>query len=231
MEGMKSESSPEMRWLYVKGDKITGVYWAAATDYFGALIHERGCCMVYLHEINGLSARTGDLICTVDGGGPIVPGQFWRLVGKIIPGEVDHIVIYVGPGGRCVEAGAKGVISFETHGAMWDSTTMLAQRLLSDEFYGIAYPLENRGLSSGQKNTIREGVADYCLAQVGKSYNINFLDSSTENSFYCSQLAYKAYLKYGIDLNTGKGVPEIPGTSSVIFPQEVWESCVHAGPT
>jgi len=78
--------------------------------------------------------QTGDIICTTDGGGEIFAGQFWRLVGKLIPGEVDHIAVYVGPQGRCVEAGAKG-------------------RVIT---------------------------------------------------------------------NTGKGIPEIPGTGSIIFPQEIW---------
>ncbi|HYA40473.1 MAG TPA: YiiX/YebB-like N1pC/P60 family cysteine hydrolase [Syntrophobacteraceae bacterium] len=185
--------------------------------------------MVYSFEINGLLLKTGDLICTVDGGEPVVPGEFWRLVGKLIPGEVDHIVIYVGPDGRCVEAGAKGVIAFAAT-SVWDSAGMLAQRLLVDQLYGVAYPLSGRPLAPGQEETIRENVAAYCLAQVGKPYNINFLDSSTEDSFYCSQLAYEAYLKNGIDLNSGKGVPAIPGTSSIIFPQELWEGCVHEQP-
>ena len=33
------------------------------------------------------------------------------------------------------------------------------------------------------------------------------MNSRTEKAFYCSQLAYKAYLKQGINLNTGKGIP------------------------
>ena len=186
--------------------------------------------MIHSSEINGLAVKTGDIICTVDGGGPIIPGEFWRLIGKIIPGEVDHIVIYVGPAGRCVEAGAKGVISFETDSPVWNSADMFGQRSLIDELFGIAYPLDKRGLSLEEENAIRESVAQYCLAQVGKPYNINFLDSSNDDAFYCSQLAYKAYLKHGVDLDTGKGVLEVPGTGSIIFPQEVWESCVHARP-
>lgn len=186
--------------------------------------------MIHVFEINGLVVKTGDLICTVDGGEPLIPGQFWRLIGKLIPGVIDHVVVYVGPKGRCVEAGAKGVISFETHSSEWNSAETLEQRALIDHLYGIAYPLSGRGVSPADEETIRGKVADFCLAQVGKPYNINFLDSSTEDSFYCSQLAYKAYLKCGIDLNTGKGIPEIPGTSNIIFPQEVWESCVHACP-
>ncbi len=186
--------------------------------------------MVHSFEINELPVKTGDLICTVDGGGPIVPGEFWRLIGKLIPGDVDHIVIYVGPGGRCIEAGAKGVISFETHSSVWDAAPMFNQRQLIDQFYGISYPLAGRNLLSEQEESIREKIAAFCLAQVGKPYNINFLNSSTEDSFYCSQLAYKAYLKCGIDLNTGKGIQNLPGTDSIVFPQEIWESCVHARP-
>jgi hypothetical protein len=80
--------------------------------------------MIYSYEINGLLVKTGDLICTTDGGDSIIAGQFWRLIGKLIPGDVDHIVIYVGPEGRCVEAGAKGcVITFEAKNHKWDLNT------------------------------------------------------------------------------------------------------------
>ncbi len=184
--------------------------------------------MIYSYKVNGLSVKTGDLICTVDGGDSILAGQFWWLVGKIIPGDVDHIVIYVGPDGRCVEAGARGrVITFEMASTEWEAGEMLARRKIDDRLYGIADPLSGRGLSRTKENEIRESVAKYCLAQAKarKPYNFNFLNSSTEQAFYCSQLAYVAYLKHGIDLNTGIGVPKIPGTSSIIYPQEVWEGC------
>jgi hypothetical protein len=70
--------------------------------------------MIHTYEIEGLRVQTGDLLCTTDGGGADITGQFWRLIGKLIPGDIDHIIIYVGPGGRCVEAGAKGkVITFD----------------------------------------------------------------------------------------------------------------------
>lgn len=185
--------------------------------------------MVYEFEIKGMPVKTGDLISTADGGGPVFPGQFWRLIGKLIPGDVDHIAIYIGPNGRCIEAGAKGVISFEANSS-WDPESMEEQRSLIDKLYGIAYPLAGRQLDSDQENAIREKVAEFCIAQIGKPYNINFVDSATEDAFYCSQLAYKAYLKNCIDLDTGKGVRAIPGTESIVFPQEVWESCIHRSP-
>lgn len=184
--------------------------------------------MVYEYEINGVKLKSGDLICTQDGADGEISGQVWRLIGKLLPGKVDHIVVYTGPGGRCIEAGAKmKVVEFKAP-QKWDAYKLTGKRgPLIDTFYGIAYPLKSRGLSEEEENRIREKVVRYCEKQLGKPYNINFLNSSTTSSFYCSQLAYKAYLKQGIDLNTGKGVPRIPFTESIIFPQEIWSGCKH----
>ncbi|HEY3275260.1 MAG TPA: hypothetical protein VGJ94_01465, partial [Syntrophorhabdaceae bacterium] len=182
----------------------------------------------------GLTVRTGDLICTTDGAGRDITGLFWRLIGKLIPGDVDHVSIFVGPGGRCVEAGGKGrVVAFEIRGGIWDESLMRDERgMFADTLYGVAYPLGNRGLPSTEEERIREQVAAYCLAQAeaGKPYNINFFNSSSENAFYCSQLAYRAYLKEGINLNTGRQVARIPGTENIILPQEIWDGCPHERP-
>ncbi len=186
--------------------------------------------MVHQYIIDGLKLKTGDLICTTDGGGALLAGQFWRLVGKLIPGDVDHIVIYTGPEGRCIESGATGrVIQFTVPGDTWDADAMYRQRKLADTLYGAAYPLAEKNLSKDREEEIRQKVAAYCIrqAQAGKHYNINFLNSDTEDAFYCSQLAYLAYKSCGIDLNTNCGVSEIPGTDTVIFPQEIWEGCEH----
>ena len=183
--------------------------------------------MIHSYEIHGLTVSTGDLLCTRDGKEQILPGEFWRLVGRLIPGEVDHVVIYVGPGGRCAEAGPRGIITFEIVGNTWVSEEMAHERGIIDELYGVASPVEGQGLIEEEKVRIREDVAAYCLAQVGKPYNLNFLLSDIEEAFYCSQLAYKAYLRSGIDLNTGQQIPHVPGTSSIIFPQEIWSGCLH----
>jgi len=176
--------------------------------------------------LNGLPLRTGDLIFTVDGNRDSFVGEFWLIVGRMIPGVVDHVVIYLGPGGRCIEAGARGeVIAFDLVGRRWDSNAMAAQRGLIDRLYGIADPIEGRGIAPEREQEIRLQVADYCLRQVGKPYNLNFLDSETEDAFYCSQLVYKAYLRSGIDLNQGRGIPGFEPSRSIIFPQEVWEAC------
>jgi hypothetical protein len=79
-------------------------------------------------------------------------------------------------------------------------------------------------IAAGQ---FRDSVGSYCLAQAGKPYNLNFFDPDTEDGFYCSQLPYLAYLPHGIDLNTGMGVPDVPGTSRIVFPQEIWSGCSH----
>ncbi len=183
---------------------------------------------VHAYRIEGLDVRTGDLVCTTDGGRTIGPGQFWWLVGKLIPGDVDHIAVYVWPQGRCVEAGARGrVVAFEVPGGTWDAAAMLPCRAFEDILYGVAYPLAGRGLSPPREVEIRLAVANFYLAHAAKGtpYNLNFLDSNTEQAFYCSQLAYKAYLPHGIDLNTNREVPAVPFTSSIVFPQEVWAAC------
>lgn len=181
------------------------------------------------YKINGIPVETGDLICTVDGDASSdIIGQFWWLVGKLVPGEVDHIVIYVGPGGRCVESGAKArVLTFEIPDGQWDSQLMFRKRFLIDRLYGIAYPLAGSSHPPEKIRQIRLDVARYCLHQAKerKPYNLNFFNSDTERAFYCSQLAYKAYIRHGIDLNTEEGIPELPLSKSIVFPQEVWAGC------
>jgi hypothetical protein len=187
--------------------------------------------MTYTYEINGLTVQTADIVCTTNAGEAPISGQFWRLVGMLIPGAVDHVAIYVGPKGRCVEAGAKlRVITFSIKDGIWDASEMTRSRgPLMDTFYGVAYPLAGRRIARQKELEIRESVVRYCLkqAKAKKPYNLNFLDSETEKAFYCSQLAYKAYIREGINLNTGKGVPSIPGTQSIVFPQEIWSGCRH----
>jgi hypothetical protein len=166
---------------------------------------------IYEYQIDGLTVETGDLICTVDGNPSVLIGQFWWFVGKLIPGEVDHIVVYVGPKGRCVEAGAKGkVITFGVHNHHWDAASMFKQRNMTDRLYGIAYPLAERGLSEKDVNRIRLDVAQYCLRQAkeGKPYNLNFQDCDSQEAFYCSQLAYKALYKARDQSQYRKGHPE-----------------------
>ncbi len=184
--------------------------------------------MIHTYQIQGLTLQTGDIICTMNGKPDILPGEFWRLVGRLVPGEVDHIVIYLGPAGRCIESAARGVATFVVHDGFWDSSHSMAERgNLVDTFYGVAYPLEGRGLSPEMEQRIREDVTAFCLAQLGKPYNLNFLNSNTDEAFYCSQLAYRAYLRCGIDLNTGLAMEALPGTNWIIYPQEIWSGCIH----
>ena len=74
---------------------------------------------------------------------------------------------------------------------------------------------------------MRSRIADYCLAQVGKPYNLNFLNVETGDAFYCSQLAYKAYQQISIDLNTGLAMEQFPGTNAIVYPQEIWNGSSH----
>ena len=127
-----------------------------------------------------------------------------------------------------MEAGARGVIPFDIPNRHWDTERMALQRgLLFDSLYGISSPLDGLGLSESEEHEMRRRVASYCLAQVGKPYNLNFINAETEESFYCSQLAYKAYQQIGIDLNTGLVMEQLPGTNAIIYPQEIWDGFSH----
>jgi hypothetical protein len=192
--------------------------------------HENLLTEVTSFVLHGIPLQTGDLVCTVNGTDSTLPGQFWRLIAQLVPGEVDHVIVYTGPGGRFVEAGPRGVNTFVIEAPVWDSIQMSNLRgPYLDTLYGIAYPLAGRGFLPEQERRIRLAVGHYCLRLAGQNipYNINFLNSETEEAFYCSQLAYAAYRPHGIDLNTGLGVRDLPGSESIIFPQEIWEGCMH----
>ncbi|MGA9174940.1 MAG: YiiX/YebB-like N1pC/P60 family cysteine hydrolase [Thermoactinomyces sp.] len=49
-------------------------------------------------------------------------------------------------------------------------------------------------------------AASYARQQIGKPYNYNFFDITTTSSFYCSQLAWRAFYNLGYDLNDGGAV-------------------------
>jgi hypothetical protein len=183
--------------------------------------------MIYSSRYEGLPVSTGDILCTKDGTVDSLFGAIWSLLGRLVPGEVDHCLIYTGPEGRCVESGVRGVIVFEMPGERWQAEPLLAERLLLDSLVGVAYPLAERGLSPGDEERIRQGVADYCLEKASHHlpYNLDYLDPDRDWSFYCSQLVYRAYLAQGIDLH-----PARPGMSlleRIVFPEEIWSACSH----
>ena len=184
--------------------------------------------MIYTYQIEGITLQTGDVICTMNGKPDILPGEFWRFIGRLVPGDVDHVAIYLGPDGRCVEAGARGVITFDVPNGHWDTERMAPQRgHLFDTFYGVASPLDGLQISEEEESEMRSRVAAYCLAKVGKPYNLNFLNAETDDAFYCSQLAYKAFEQVGVNLNTGLAMEQLPGTNGIIYPQEIWNGFSH----
>ncbi|MEZ4728727.1 MAG: YiiX/YebB-like N1pC/P60 family cysteine hydrolase [Caldilineaceae bacterium] len=156
--------------------------------------------MIHTHTFNALTVQTGDILCTSNGTDHNWFGRFWQWVGYLVPGRIDHAILYVGPGGRCVEAGGKGVIEFAMPGKRWNAPKVADIRLLHDTLVGVAYPLQGLGLSTAEETRIRTGVAAYCLEQIGKPYNANFLNTVTDEAFYCSQLIYLAYREFGVDL-------------------------------
>jgi hypothetical protein len=156
--------------------------------------------MIYTDRFNGLPVKTGDILCTCNGTNQGWVGLFWKLIGYLVPGPIDHVILYVGPDGRCVEAGGRGVIDFVMPDHKWDAVGVMEERLLVDTLVGISYPLQELRLSLTEEEHIRQSVADFCLDHVGKPYNTNFLNLVTNEAFYCSQLIYLAYRQAGINL-------------------------------
>jgi hypothetical protein len=185
--------------------------------------------MIYSYTFNGLPVQTGDVLCTSDGQPDSLFGRLWRIFGLLVPGEIDHCILYTGPGGRCVESGAGGVITFEMPGPNWDSPSLFEKRILLDALVGVAYPLANRTLDEAEEAHIRRRVAKYCLnmAAANRPYNLNYFNPNTGSSFYCSQLVYKAYQAHGIDLRSQAGLPDFPLLHKVVFPTEIWNACPH----
>jgi hypothetical protein len=97
---------------------------------------------IYTHIYNDLRVATGDVLCTHDGDENSPFGRIWRYMGLLLPGEIDHTIVYVGSGGRCVESGGRGVIAFEMPGEVWEARALYSQRWLADSLVGVAYPLE-----------------------------------------------------------------------------------------
>lgn len=178
--------------------------------------------MVYEFSINGRQLKTGNIISTKDGTNSIYSLGF-RVLGALIPGEVDHSVLYMGPGGLCVEVGMYGVISFQI-AEQWDSKEILAERGLLDTFVAASSVLAGRVLTSEVEYTARSFVRAYALGRVGKPYNLDLLHPDNERALYCSQLVYLAYKKVGIDLNVGTSGIAGKWCDTIILPQEILDN-------
>lgn len=190
--------------------------------------------MIYSYVLNGLTVKTGDILCTSDGNDDGWFGRLWHVIGYLVPGKIDHVIMYVGPEGRCVEAGGRGVIEFTMPGQRWDAAHVAKTRLLADRLIGVAYPLQELAISSAEEERIRTAVAAYCLDHIGKPYNPNFLNLVTNEAFYCSQLIYLAYREAGgIDIGATPVTQlseQREGEESqplVVLPTAILENCPH----
>lgn len=188
--------------------------------------------MIHTHKFNGLTVQTGDILCTRNGTDDNWLGRIWHWIGYLVPGRIDHTILYVGPGGRCIEAGGKGVIEFVMLGPIWDAPSVADTRLLQDTLVAVAQPLQRLNLSPQEEAQIRMGVADYGLAQIGKPYNPIFLNTVTDAAFYCSQLIYLAYREFGVDLGVSPvRLVSDPATLEeaplLILPTMLLDNCTH----
>ena len=185
--------------------------------------------MDHVQEMDGLPIRTGDILCMRDGGRRGVIERLWTAFGALIPGEIDHCALYVGPDGRFVEADIHGVTVLTMPGNRWDARALLARRLFVDTLVGVAYPLQGRGLAPREETRIRESVGEYCLAQATarKPFNFNFFNATNPNRTYCSQLIADAYRSQGIELDSKLAVPGLSIFRRAVFPEALWAGSPH----
>jgi len=180
--------------------------------------------MIFQEVLEGKDIRTGDIIATVDGGASLY-GFLFKIIGVLIPGKPDHIVLYVGPDGLCMEAGPKGVNTFNVPGGRWNAEEMLGQRGIVDRLYGVGSLLKGRVTDTTVEDAAREAVRSFLLDQVGKPYNWDFFDPDREDAFYCSQLAYAAYKRVGINVNViESGLLHPLFLERIVTPEEVWKA-------
>jgi hypothetical protein len=183
--------------------------------------------MIHSETLDGIPVATGDIICTANGAEGSLWGQAWRMVGLLVPGQIDHVALFVGPHGACVEAGARGVIQFAMHNQRWQADQLAGERLLYDHLVGVAYPLQGLDLSPAEEARIRQRAARFCLEQIGKPYNINFFAPARDAAFYCSQLVYKAYFVQGIEILQQHAEVAHEDIPLIVTPQMLWDSCAH----
>lgn len=184
--------------------------------------------MIYTHSFNGITAKTGDILFTRDGEPGSVFGAIWKMLGHILPGDLDHAALYVGPGIRFIESAAKGVVLVHMEGDRWQGKRYGKERLLVDELVGIGDPIAGRGISADREVQIRENVLAYCMAQVAeaKPYNLDFFNPETDGAFYCTQLLYKAYQTQGINLHVHKGDEAASLLAPLVLPEDIWNACL-----
>lgn len=178
---------------------------------------------LHTFRFRGIEVCTGDVLCTTDGLPGSAYGRFWQAVGWLMPGAIDHCVIYTGPGGRCVEAGGNGVIAYEMD-ADWDASPLAKRRALLDRLHGAVFPLAESSLAPDELRRVRLGIANYALDEAAKGapYNYNFFDTVTTRRYYCSQLVYQAYAANGITLPRAAGADRGRLLGRVAFPREIW---------
>lgn len=83
------------------------------------------------------------------------------------------------------------VIEAQTGGVMMGLNDWMSNR---SEVYGV----QVKGLTQEQC----AAAADWCMQQLGKPYNYNYLNKRTRDEFYCSQLVWAAFYDlYNIDLS------------------------------
>jgi len=185
--------------------------------------------VIHRYRIQGVPVLTGDILCTRDGDSKGLIGAFWKALGSVVPGEIDHCALYLGPGTRFIEADARGVSVLSMPGQRWDAEALFHRRLFVDTFVGVAYPLHGLRIPQRQQGRVRLSIANYCLAQhaAGKAFNFNLLDATNPRRTYCSQLIIEAYRSQGIHLDGRRETRRTSILRHAVLPDALWRGSPH----
>jgi len=111
---------------------------------------------LFEYELDGIPLQTGDLICTRDGSDTILAGEFWKIIGTLIPGEVDHVAVYLGPKGAASRRDRTACSCSRSRTGV-GCGSMFQKRGIVDQLHGVAFPLRKRklGIEATQRMRIR----------------------------------------------------------------------------
>jgi hypothetical protein len=146
------------------------------------------------NELNPCDMQRGDILLAHR------LGVLYIAEEALFNGYWTHAGIYVGDG---VVAESSGRIDCSPWWQVWTCLSPLpgvqTHRIQDSGFWAAP---DWAVLRPAATTAQRDGASRYAINQTGRHYNWNYLDKETQDSFYCSQLVWRAYETQGIDLDS-----------------------------
>ncbi|MDR3215556.1 MAG: hypothetical protein LBT75_04740, partial [Bacilli bacterium] len=113
--------------------------------------------------------------------------------------RIGHAAILTGTSFDTIEANVPGVQNLKGKYNKWIGNRRYVNQGPGKYQNGDVFAVKVNGLNRDKNKK----VVDWARKQLKKRYNFNYLNADQDNTFYCSQLVYRAFLKtYNINLDT-----------------------------